>query len=71
MKMEISARNVLKGKVTKVVHGMVSSEVTVELPGGTEIVSVITKTSAENLGLADGKEVCAVIKASNVMIALE
>jgi len=69
--MEISARNVLKGKVTKVVHGMVSSEVTVELPGGTEIVSVITKTSAENLGLADGKEVCAVIKASNVMIALE
>ena len=69
--MEISARNVLKGKVTKVVHGMVSSEVTVELPGGIEVVSVITKTSAENLGLADGKEVYAVIKASNVMIALD
>ncbi len=69
--MEISARNVLRGKVTKVVHGMVSSEVTVELPGGTEIVSVITKTSVENLGLVDGKEVYAVIKASNVMIALD
>ncbi len=69
--MEISARNVLKGKVGKVVHGMVSSEVTVELPGGTELVSVITKTSAENLGLDKGKEVYAVIKASNVMIALE
>ena len=69
--MEISARNVLKGKVAKVVHGMVSSEVTVELPGGVELVSVITKTSAENLGLAKGKEVSAVIKASNVMIALE
>ncbi len=69
--MEISARNVLRGKVTKVVHGMVSSEVSVELPGGTKLVSVITKTSAENLGLAKGKEVYAVIKASNVMIALE
>ena len=69
--MEISARNVLKAKVLKVVHGMVSSEVTVELPGGIELVSVITKTSAENLGLDTGKEVNAVIKASNVMIALE
>ncbi len=69
--MEISAHNVLKGKVAKVVHGMVNSEVTVELPGGIEVVSVITKTSAENLDLADGKEVYAVIKASNVMIALE
>jgi molybdopterin-binding protein len=69
--MEISARNVLKGKVAKVVHGMVSSEVIVELPGGLELVSVITKTSAEKLGLETGKEVNAVIKASNVMIALE
>jgi len=69
--MEISARNVLKAKVAKVVHGMVSSEVTVELPGGIELVSVITKTSAENLGLETGKAVYAVIKASNVMIALE
>jgi molybdopterin-binding protein len=71
MRMEISARNVLKGKVTNVVHGMVSSEVTVELPGGIELVSVITKASAEKLGLTKGKEVTAVIKASNVMIALE
>jgi molybdopterin-binding protein len=69
--MKISARNTLKGTVKKVVHGMVSSEVTVGLPGGTEIVSVITKTSAENLALAEGKEVTVVIKASNVMIAVE
>jgi len=69
--MKISARNVFKGTVKKVVNGIVSSEVTVELPGGIEIVSVITKTSAENLALAEGKEVTAVIKASNVMIALE
>jgi len=66
---KISARNVLKGKVKQVVHGVVSSEITVELQGGVEIVSVITKASAENLGLTAGKEVYTVIKASNVMIA--
>jgi molybdopterin-binding protein len=69
--MKISARNVLKGKVKQVVHGAVNSEVTIELLGGDEIVSIITKSSVENLGLAAGKEVYAVIKASNVMIAAD
>jgi molybdopterin-binding protein len=69
--MKISARNVLQGKVKKVAHGAVNSEVTVELPGGIEIVSVITKASAESLGLQEGKDVAAVIKATNVMIAVE
>ena len=67
----ISARNVLKGTVKNVVHGAVNSEITVELPGGTEITSIITKSSAERLGLAKGKEVSAIIKASNVMIATD
>ena len=69
--MKISARNVLKGKVKDVKHGAVNSEIVVELPGGIEVVSVITKTSAENLGLAKGKDVYAVIKATNVMIATD
>jgi molybdopterin-binding protein len=69
--MRISARNVLKGKVKRVTHGAVNSEVTVELAGGVEVVSIITKASAERLGLAEGKEVYAVVKASNVMIALD
>jgi molybdopterin-binding protein len=69
--MKISARNVLKGKVKKVVHGAVNSEITMELQGGTEVVSIITKSSAERLNLAEGKEVYAVIKASHVMIALD
>ena len=69
--MKISARNVLRGKVKKVVHGAVNSEIVVELSRGVEIVSIITKTSAENLGLVEGKEVSAVIKATNVMIAVE
>ncbi len=66
--MKISARNVLKGKVKQVEHGAVNSEVTIELPGGLEIVSVITKHSAESLSLTAGSEVYAVIKASNVMV---
>jgi molybdopterin-binding protein len=69
--MKISARNVLKGKVTKVTPGAVNNEVTVALAGGDEIVSIITKSSAERLGVTEGKEVYAVIKASNVMIATD
>jgi len=69
--MKISARNVLKGKVKQLKVGAVNTEVIVELPGGAEIVSVITKESAENLKLAKGKAVYAVIKASNVMIAVD
>ena len=69
--MKISARNVLKGKVKQVVHGAVNSEITIELKGGEEIVSVITKSSAEKLKLKKGKPIFAVIKASNVMVAEE
>jgi molybdopterin-binding protein len=69
--MKLSARNVLKGKVVKVTKGAVNSEVLLELPGGAQIVSIITNSSAENLGLVDGKEAYAVIKASNVMVAVE
>ena len=66
--MKISARNVFKGKVKQITEGMVNSEVIIELPGGVEVVSIITKHSAEALELAVGKEVYAVIKASDVMI---
>jgi molybdopterin-binding protein len=69
--MQISARNNLKGKVKKLVPGAVNTEVTVELPGGAEIVSIITKDSAERLKLAKGKEASVVIKASDVMIAVD
>ena len=66
--MKISARNVLKGTIKQIKDGVVNTEVVVELPGGIEIVSIITKNSAETLELAVGKEVYAVIKASDVMI---
>jgi len=66
--MKISARNVFKGKVRQIKDGAVNTEVVIELPGDIEVVSIITKHSAEALELAVGKEVYAVIKASNVMI---
>jgi molybdopterin-binding protein len=69
--MKLSARNVIKGKVVKVLKGAVNSEVTLELPGGTQIVSIITNTSVDSLGLIEGKSAYAVIKASNVMVAVE
>jgi len=69
--MKISARNILRGKVKSIKQGAVNTEVIVELPGGMQIVSVITKESAKKLGLAKGKEVYVVIKASNVMIAMD
>ncbi len=69
--MKLSARNVLKGKVKKVVAGAVNSEVVIELPGGAEMTSIITKASAESLNLKEGKEVYAIVKASNVMIGTD
>lgn len=69
--MKLSARNVIKGKVKGVNTGAVNSEIIVEIPGGTEIVSIITKSSADSLKLAPGKDVYAVIKASSVMIAID
>lgn len=69
--MKLSARNVLKGKVKSVNHGAVNSEVVVDLRGGDQVVSVITKASAESLGLAEGKDVYVVIKATNVMVGVD
>ena len=69
--MNISARNILKGTVKDIVHGEVNSEVTIELPGGQEIISIITTASLERLQLARGREAYAVIKSSDVLIAIE
>jgi molybdopterin-binding protein len=69
--MKISARNMLKGTVKKVTRGAVNTEVILQLPDGTEIVSIITNTSAESLHLKEGAPAYAVIKASNVMLAVD
>ena len=69
--MKISARNIIKGKVVKLTRGAVNAEVIIELPGGTRLVSIITNSSVENLGLAEGREAYAIIKASNVMVGVD
>lgn len=69
--MKLSARNLLKGKVVKIVKGAVNSEVTIELPGGEKLVSIITNASVASLGLKKGKEAYAVIKASSIMVAVD
>jgi molybdopterin-binding protein len=69
--MRISARNVLKGKIVGIAIGAVNTEVVIELPGGSRIVSIISKVSADKLGLKEGKEAYAVIKASSVMVATD
>ena len=69
--MKLSARNVLKGKVKTITVGSVNDEIVLELPGGQEIVAVITKAAVQGLGIKVGKEAFAVIKANNVMLAVE
>lgn len=69
--MKLSARNVLKAKVVKVIKGAVNAEVILELPGGEQLTSIITITSVDILGLAEGKDAYAVVKASNVIIAVD
>ncbi len=66
--MRLSARNQLDGVVVRVDHGVVMSTVVMRLSGGQEVVAAITKDSAENLELAEGDAVTAVIKATEVMV---
>ena len=69
--MKLSARNQLPGKVTAVNMGVVTAEVVITLDGGGELISVITKKSVENLGIAVGKKVHAVVKSTEVMVAVD
>jgi molybdopterin-binding protein len=68
--MELSARNQLKGTITGILLGGVMAEVTVDV-NGQELVSVVTRKSAENLGLKEGDTITVVIKATEVLLARE
>jgi len=67
--MQLSARNQLQGRVTALRADGLMAEVTIELNGGQRLVSVITRASAEALGLREGDVVTAVIKSTEVMVA--
>ncbi|MFC0711994.1 TOBE domain-containing protein [Azorhizophilus paspali] len=66
----LSARNVLAGTIESIEVGTVNVEVILTLPGGTKIVSVVTKEAAAELGLKPGASASAVIKASSVILGV-
>jgi molybdate transport system regulatory protein len=69
--MRLSARNQLAGTVTAVDVGTVTTIVKVDIGGGQQVTASVTKEAVEELGLAVGSQVTAVIKSSEVMLAVE
>lgn len=68
---EIGARNQLAGTVTNVAIDGVTAEVTIDVGNGNEITAVITRGSVERLGLREGVQAIAVIKATDVLIGTD
>ena len=68
--MKISARNLLEGKIKEVRTGATTAHVEIELKGGETVISSITNEAVVELGLKKGTHAYAVIKASDVMIAI-
>lgn len=66
----LSARNCLKGKVISVSDGAVNAEVVLELAGGSRLCAIVTRDAVEELGLKSGVDASAVIKASNIILAV-
>jgi molybdopterin-binding protein len=68
--MKLSARNILKGKITDVKKGATTSHIKIDI-GGQTVTAAITNEAAEELKLARGQQAYAVIKASDVMVAVD
>ena len=66
--LKISARNSLRGNIESINKGDVNSEVVIDILNGDKVVTVLTTSSLDNLGLKVGLEVDAIIKASDIMI---
>ena len=69
--MKFSARNAFAGEIRKVVRGPVSTEVTIRIAKGMDIVSVITTQSAKRLKLKKGQRAHALIKADSVIVGVD
>jgi molybdopterin-binding protein len=69
--MRLSTRNAFTGTIKKIKRGPVSTEVTIGVAAGLEIVSVITTDSARRLKLKKGQRAYAVIKADNVIVGVD
>ena len=66
---KISARNILEGRVNRIVSGVVNDEVIIDLAGGNTVTSILTSASVKRLDLVPGMEIAAIIKASDVLLA--
>ncbi len=66
--MKASARNKLQGTITHIAHGPVTTEVTLELPAGDQLVATVTSESATHLALAVGKKAVGLVKAPSVLL---
>ena len=69
--MRISARNVLKGKVVSIEEGATTAHVKIEIAAGQVVTSAITNEAVDALKLAVGSDAYAVIKSSDVMVAVD
>ena len=69
--MKISARNRFKGKVVEVKKGATTAHVRIDLGNGLVVTSSITNEAVDELELAVGSDAYAVIKASDVMVAVD
>jgi molybdopterin-binding protein len=69
--MQISARNILKGKITQVTKGQTTTHVTIDIEDGATVFSSITNEAAEELKLTKGQPASAVIKASDIMVGVD
>jgi molybdate transport system regulatory protein len=65
-----SARNNLRGTVVRCQEGAINAEIVIELPGGKLVVATVTNESVHELGLAEGRQVTALIKASHIILAV-
>jgi len=68
MSMKTSARNQFAGPVVAIKQGVVDCEVTIQLAPQLELTAIVTGESAENLGLAEGRDVLAFVKASSIVL---
>jgi molybdate transport system regulatory protein len=66
----LSARNQLRGTVSRLIPGAVNSEVVIEIAAGVSIAAIITNGSAEDMGLQTGSRATAIFKASSVILGV-
>jgi molybdate transport system regulatory protein len=69
--MKVSARNVFGGTVTTIVKGAVNAEVSLNLTAGVTITAVVTNGAIDNLGLKEGMDAYAIVKASSIIIGTD